>query len=46
VFVATHDVDLIRRMGKRVLTLEKGKLRERDMARETLAREAPFLPGS
>jgi cell division transport system ATP-binding protein len=46
VFVATHDVDLIRRMGRRVLTLEKGKLRERDMARETLAREAPFLPGS
>jgi cell division transport system ATP-binding protein len=45
VFVATHDVDLIRRMGKRVVTLEKGKLRERDMARETLAREAPFLPG-
>jgi cell division transport system ATP-binding protein len=45
VFVATHDVDLIRRMGHRVLTLEKGKLRERDMAREALAREAPFLPG-
>jgi cell division transport system ATP-binding protein len=45
VFVATHDIDLIRRMGKRVLTLEKGKLRERDMAREALAREAPFLPG-
>ena len=45
VFVATHDVDLIRRMGRRVVTLEKGKLRERDMARETLAREAPFLPG-
>ncbi|HEX9688851.1 MAG TPA: ATP-binding cassette domain-containing protein [Thermoanaerobaculia bacterium] len=47
VFVATHDVDLIRRMGKRVLTLEKGKLRDRDLARESpLAREAPFLPGS
>lgn len=45
VFVATHDVDLIRRMGKRVLTLEKGKLREREMVREPLAREAPFLPG-
>ncbi|HEY3170016.1 MAG TPA: cell division ATP-binding protein FtsE [Thermoanaerobaculia bacterium] len=45
VFVATHDIDLIRRMGKRVLTLEKGKLRERDVAREALAREAPFLPG-
>ena len=45
VFVATHDIDLIRRMGKRVLTIEKGMLRERDMARESLAREAPFLPG-
>jgi len=45
VFVATHDVDLIRRMGHRVVTLEKGKLRERDMVRETLAQEAPFLPG-
>ena len=45
VFVATHDVDLIRRMGKRVLTLEKGKLREHEMVREPLAREAPFLPG-
>jgi cell division transport system ATP-binding protein len=45
VFVATHDIDLIRRMGKRVLTIEKGKLRERDLPRETLAREAPFLPG-
>jgi len=28
-----------------VVTLEKGKLRERDMVRETLAQEAPFLPG-
>ena len=46
VFVATHDVELIRRMGKRVLTLEKGKLYEPGSARETLAREAPFLPGS
>ena len=45
VFVATHDIELIRRMGKRVLTIEKGKLRERDLPRETLAREAPFLPG-
>jgi cell division transport system ATP-binding protein len=46
VFVATHDVELIRRMGKRVLTIEKGKLRDRDLAREeSLAREAPFLPG-
>ena len=46
VFVATHDVELIRRMGKRVLTLEKGKLYEPGSAREALAREAPFLPGS
>ena len=45
VFVATHDIDLIRRMGKRVLTIEKGKLREREVGRESLAREAPFLPG-
>jgi len=46
VFVATHDIDLIRRMGKRVLTIEKGQLRDRDLVREaTLAREAPFLPG-
>jgi len=34
-------------MGKRVVTIEKGKLRDRDLAREeSLAREAPFLPGS
>ena len=46
VFVATHDIELIRRMGKRVLTIEKGQLRDRDLAREVaLAREAPFLPG-
>ena len=46
VFVATHDVELIRRMGKRVLTLEKGKLHEPGVAREpALAQEAPFLPG-
>jgi cell division transport system ATP-binding protein len=46
VFVATHDIDLIRRMGKRVLTLEKGKLYEPGLSREpALAREAPFLPG-
>ena len=46
VFVATHDVDLIRRMGKRVVTLEKGKLYEPGLPREAaLAREAPFLPG-
>ncbi|HSE61980.1 MAG TPA: cell division ATP-binding protein FtsE [Thermoanaerobaculia bacterium] len=46
VFVATHDVELIRRMGKRVLTLEKGKLHDPGAAREpALAQEAPFLPG-
>ena len=46
VFVATHDVELIRRMGRRVLTLEKGKLHEPGVAREpALAQEAPFLPG-
>ena len=46
VLVATHDVELIRRMGKRVLTLERGRLRDRDVSREapTLLREAPFLP--
>jgi cell division transport system ATP-binding protein len=46
VFVATHDLDLIRRMGKRVLTLERGRLREREPAREAppIVREAPFLP--
>jgi hypothetical protein len=27
------------------VTIEKGKLRERDVTREALAREAPFLPG-
>ena len=44
--MATHDIELIRRMGKRVLTIEKGQLRDRDLAREVmLAREAPFLPG-
>jgi cell division transport system ATP-binding protein len=47
VFVATHDVDLIRRMGKRVVTIEKGKLYDPGSPREAaLAREAPFLPGS
>ena len=46
VFVATHDVELIRRMGRRVLTLEKGKLHDPGAAREpALAQEAPFLPG-
>jgi len=46
VLVATHDVDLIRRMGKRVLTLDRGRLRDREVPREmpTLLREAPFLP--
>ncbi len=46
VLVATHDVELIRRMGKRVLTLDRGHLREREMAREApgLVREVPFLP--
>jgi len=46
VLVATHDVELIRRMGKRVLTLDRGHLRERELAREaaSLVREVPFLP--
>ncbi|MGH9369847.1 MAG: cell division ATP-binding protein FtsE, partial [Thermoanaerobaculia bacterium] len=46
VLVATHDVELIRRMGKRVLTLDRGHLREREMPREAqgFVREAPFLP--
>jgi cell division transport system ATP-binding protein len=47
VLVATHDVELIRRMGKRVLTLDRGHLREREAPRESaqgFAREAPFLP--
>jgi cell division transport system ATP-binding protein len=47
VLVATHDVELIRRMGKRVLTLDRGHLREREAPREAaqgFAREAPFLP--
>lgn len=46
VLVATHDFALIRRMGKRVLTLERGRLREQGLPREepTLVREAPFLP--
>jgi cell division transport system ATP-binding protein len=45
VLVATHDVDLIRRMGKRVLTLERGRLRE-GAPTVPLIKEAPFLPGS
>jgi cell division transport system ATP-binding protein len=46
VLVATHDFALIRRMGKRVLTLERGRLREQGLPREepALVREAPFLP--
>jgi len=46
VLVATHDLELIRRMGKRVLTLDHGNLREREMAREasSVVREVPFLP--
>jgi cell division transport system ATP-binding protein len=46
VMIATHDVELIRRMGKRVLTLDHGRLRE-EQARPSSApapREAPFLP--
>jgi cell division transport system ATP-binding protein len=46
VLIATHDVELIRRMGKRVLTLDHGRLRE-DAARPPVAmaaRDAPFLP--
>ena len=47
VLVATHDIELIRRMGKRVLTLERGRLRERTMLPRDapgLVREVPFLP--
>jgi len=43
VLVATHDFELIRRMGKRVLTLERGHLRE-GQAPTAIVREAPFLP--
>jgi cell division transport system ATP-binding protein len=46
VLIATHDVELIRRMGRRVLTLDHGRLRE-DAARlpvSVAARDAPFLP--
>jgi cell division transport system ATP-binding protein len=48
VVVATHDFDLIRRMGKRVLTLERGQLRERETREPAAAvvREAPFLPAT
>jgi len=48
VLVATHDFELIRRMSKRVLTLERGRLRDRMPAARAEAtaavREAPFLP--
>ena len=47
VLVATHDIELIRRMGKRVLTLEHGHLRERALLPRdagNLVREVPFLP--
>jgi|PersoiStandDraft_1058852.scaffolds.fasta_scaffold42075_2 cell division transport system ATP-binding protein len=48
VVIATHDLDLIQRMGKRVLTLERGRLRERGSPPAALvpAREAPFLPSA
>jgi cell division transport system ATP-binding protein len=48
VFVATHDLELIRRMGKRTLTLERGRLHDPDRPREAapIVREAPFLPVS
>ena len=48
VLVATHDLELIRRMGKRTLTLERGRLHDPDRAREIapIVREAPFLPVS
>ena len=46
VVVATHDLELIRRMGKRTLTLERGRLHDPDRIREVapIVREAPFLP--
>jgi cell division transport system ATP-binding protein len=47
VLVATHDLEMIRRMGKRTLTLERGRLHDPDRVREERApivREAPFLP--
>ncbi len=48
VVVATHDLELIRRMGKRTLTLERGRLHDLDRPREAtpIVREAPFLPVS
>jgi len=47
VMVATHDFDLVRRMGKRVLTLDRGRLRDAPVLAEkpvSVMREAPFLP--
>jgi cell division transport system ATP-binding protein len=46
VLVATHDLELIRRMGKRTLTLERGHLHDPDRVRDStpIVREAPFLP--
>ena len=46
VVVATHDLEMIRRMGKRTLTLERGHLHDPDRVRESapIVREAPFLP--
>lgn len=46
VVVATHDLALIRKIGNRVLTLERGRLRAPTAAppASTAAREAPFLP--
>jgi cell division transport system ATP-binding protein len=48
VVVATHDLEMIRRMGKRALTLERGRLHDPDRTREAapIVREAPFLPVS
>jgi cell division transport system ATP-binding protein len=48
VVVATHDLEMIRRMGKRTLTLERGRLHDPDRVRESapIVREAPFLPST
>jgi cell division transport system ATP-binding protein len=46
VVVATHDLEMIRRTGKRTLILERGRLHDPDRLRESapIVREAPFLP--
>jgi cell division transport system ATP-binding protein len=46
VVVATHDLEMIRRTGRRTLTLERGRLHDPDRVRESapIVREAPFLP--